>query len=196
MKKSIGEKYFCQKSITVIEWVCIAVMVVSAMIATFVWGGGPTGLTLFGISAFLLIISRSSRVKDEEIDNLIKKMLEQNEIDINKKSAISTYDLKNVPTVKGKDGQLRSSNYVVSFFDISNDLLKITTYNFDLVSAEMKKSEYNLTGGYQITLVEEDVIVGKTTSKKANYLISDCFEKAIPVTVDDIDSIALIKKIC
>ncbi len=196
MKKSIGEKYFNQKDLNIFDIICIAVMAVSVLVATFVWGGGPTGITLLGISALLFIISRSTRVKDSEIDDLIKKLSEQSEIDASSKNAISAFDLKKLPVVKGKDGTYRSSIYVVSFFDISDDRLKLTVYSIDLISAEVRKNEYNLTGEYRIELAEENIKVNKNTNKKANYLVSDCFERAIPVMLDDIDSSKLIEKIC
>ena len=195
MKKNDMQKYFYQKKWSLLDIVCIAIAVISIIIATFVWGGGPIGFPLFAVSIVVLICSKSAKTKDSEVDDKINRFITENEIKTDLKNIIETFDLNASPVVKGKDGKLRSSNYVISSFDFCSAHTKIAVHRIDLLTNDVKKETYLISNDETISLIEKTFKTPKG-NKKANYLACDTFLCDIPVCTDDINASKIIEKIC
>ena len=88
MKQSHIEKYFKQKEFSLIDIICLVIALMALIVSTFVWGGLPIGMPIFILSVAVLIISRSSRIKDSEIDGVVDNFAEQNAIDKSEKNIL------------------------------------------------------------------------------------------------------------
>ena len=195
MKQSHIEKYFKQKEFSLIDIICFVIALMALIVSTFVWGGLPIGMPIFILSVAVLIISRSSRIKDGEIDGVVDNFAEQNAIDKSEKNIIAAFDLKAEYKMLGKDGKPRSSVYTISSFEFCEELLKIKVYKLNLVTEEMTMSVYSVIDRSKISLVEEDVKVGGK-SKNVKYLVCADFEDMIPIHTNDVNAEKLIEKIC
>ncbi len=71
--KNRVQQYFYQKDLSVAEIISLSLAVVSLLAATFVRGGGPVGLPALVICIVAFCVFRSLKVKDSEIDEMLKK---------------------------------------------------------------------------------------------------------------------------
>ena len=122
MKKSIIEKYFKQKRWSLFEILMVIVIAIATVIATFVWGGGPIGFPLLAASIIALAVSKSTKIKDTDFDLELNKLVTNHVGVLEKKASIKCFDLQVQPRVKGKDGKIRSTSYVISTF-VRNDII-------------------------------------------------------------------------
>lgn len=195
MKNKIAQKYFTQKKFSVVDIVCIAVAVVAAIVATFVWGGGPIGIPLLALSLMVLVFSRSTRVKDQEIDRIVQKMFSENCGELDEKKLIQTFYLSEEATVKGNDGKLRSSRYVVTHFETVSDETKITVYYFNILEQTVQKENFTVHKDSE-TSVNERVLTLASGRKKIHLLSAKDGSFDIPVTIDDVNSARILESIC
>ena len=101
--KNRVEQYFYQKDFSILEIVLLIIAIVSLIVATFIQGGGPIGLPILLICIVVFCICRSLKIKDTEIDQILKKIIQDNQI-MYSDSTIVGYDLKNTVVKKRKDG--------------------------------------------------------------------------------------------
>ena len=167
----------------------------SVIVATFVWGGGPIGIPLLALSVMILIFSRSTRVKDSEIDRIVEKMFSENCKDLDDKNMISAFYLSKESAVKGMDGKTRSPQYVVSYYENVSNGTNITVYCFNLVENTVRKESYFVNANVKLFLEEHTVILS-SGRKKVHFLSSNEQGFNIPVTVDDVGSARILEKLC
>lgn len=193
MKNNVG-KYFSQKSFSVLDLICIAMAVIGAIVGTVVWGGGPIGFGLLGISIVILVISRSTRAKDEEVDKELERLLGENGIDTVAKNTVSGFDLE-ATVIKGKDQKLRSERYFVTSFDFLEDKIAVKSLCLDLINGTVTENLYEIGKGERASLIE--TAVPKASNKKSCRLYCESFGGAsVPVSLDDLESSKLIEKVC
>ena len=194
MKKNNVEKYFSQKSFSVLDLICIVVAVIGAIVGTVVWGGGPIGFGLLGISVVILVISRSTRAKDEEVDKELERLLNENGIDPAAKHSVSGFDLE-ATVMRGKDQKLRSERYFVTSFDFLEDKIAVKSLCLDLINGTVTENLYEIGKGERVSLIE--TAVPKASNKKSCRLYCESFGGAsVPVSLDDLESSKLIEKVC
>ena len=194
MKKNNVEKYFSQKSFSVLDLICIIIAVIGAIVGTVVWGGGPIGFGLLGISIVILVISRSTRAKDEEVDKELERLLGENGIDKAAKNTVSGFDLE-ATVIRGKDQKLRSERYFVTSFDFLEDKIAVKSLCLDLINGTVTENLYEIGKGERASLVE--TAVPKASNKKSCRLYCESFGGAgVPVSLDDLESSKLIEKVC
>ncbi|MBQ3227940.1 MAG: hypothetical protein IJB43_05080 [Clostridia bacterium] len=194
MKKNNVAKYFSQKSFSVLDLICIAMAVIGAIVGTVVWGGGPIGFGLLGISIVILVISRSTRAKDEEVDKELERLLGENGIDTAAKNTVSGFDLE-ATVIRGKDQKLRSERYFVTSFDFLEDKIAVKSLCFDLINGTVTENLYEIGKGERASLIE--TAVPKASNKKSCRLYCESFGGAgVPVSLDDLESSKLIEKVC
>lgn len=195
MKKHIAEKYFVQKNWTVLETICVIVALLFAIVGTFIDGGGPIGLPLAAVALVALIISKTTKISDADIDNLLKSMIEA-EVDVKgSKQVISTFDLRSGKIKKGRDGKVRSSSYVMSCFSVVPHATEINVYTIDLISEKTERSRYSISKDASIVLKEDKIKVGDA-QKKIQYIESSSPELSLPVNTDDVNECKIIEMIC
>ena len=194
MKKSNTVKYFTQKNWGAAEIACVIIAVISFIVATFVWGGGPIGMPLLGIAVLVLIILKSSKVKAAEIDRELEKLIEEASIDSTSKNLIKTFDFKSEYLVKDK-GEWRSSVYVISEIELLEENTLVTVHRIDLLAKRILKESYTLRSDDKISLVEENLVT-KFGNKTIYYLASDFFSSNIPVCVNDSRAYEIVNKLC
>lgn len=194
MKKNNVEKYFSQKSFSVLDLICIVIAVIGAIVGTVVWGGGPIGFGLLGISIVILVISRSTRAKDEEVDKELERLLGENGIDTAAKNTVSGFDLE-ATVIRGKDQKLRSERYFVTSFDFLEDKIAVKSLRLDLINGTVTENLYEIGKGERASLIE--TAVPKASNKKSCRLYCESFGGAgVPVSLDDLESSKLIEKVC
>ena len=193
MKNNVA-KYFSQKSFSVLDLICIVIAVIGAIVGTVVWGGGPIGFGLLGISIVILVISRSTRAKDEEVDKELERLLGENGIDTAAKNTVSGFDLE-ATVIRGKDQKLRSERYFVTSFDFLEDKIAVKSLCLDLINGTVTENLYELGKGERASLIE--TAVPKASNKKSCRLYCESFGGAsVPVSLDDLESSKLIEKVC
>ena len=193
MKNNVA-KYFSQKSFSVLDLICIVIAVIGAIVGTVVWGGGPIGFGLLGISIVILVISRSTRAKDEEVDKELERLLGENGIDTAAKNTVSGFDLE-ATVIRGKDQKLRSERYFVTSFDFLEDKIAVKSLCLDLINGTVTENLYEIGKGERASLVE--TAVPKASNKKSCRLYCESFGGAgVPVSLDDLESSKLIEKVC
>ena len=195
MKNKNAQKYFTQKNLSAIDIICIAVAVIGAIVATFVWGGGPIGIPMFVFSIMVLVFLRSTRIQDQEIDKLVQKMFSENCGDLEDKNMICTFYLSKENSVKGKDGKLRSPQYVVSYYETLSAETKITVYYFNLIESMVEKENILVSNSTKMHLNEQTLMLS-SGRKKIYFLSSNDNSFNIPVTVDDVESARILEKLC
>ena len=194
MKKNNVAKYFSQKSFSVLDLICIVIAVIGAIVGTVVWGGGPIGFGLLGISIVILVISRSTRAKDEEVDKELERLLGENGIDTAAKNTVSGFNLE-ATVIRGKDQKLRSERYFVTSFDFLEDKIAIKSLCLDLINGTVTENLYEIGKGERASLIE--TAVPKASNKKSCRLYCESFGGAgVPVSLDDLESSKLIEKVC
>ena len=194
MKKNNVAKYFSQKSFSVLDLICIVVAVIGAIVGTVVWGGGPIGFGLLGISVVILVISRSTRAKDEEVDKELKRLLGENGIDTAAKNTVSGFDLE-ATVIRGKDQKLRSERYFVTSFDFLEDKIAVKSLCLDLINGTVTENVYEISKGEGVSVIE--TAVPKASNKKSCRLYCESFGGAgVPISLDDLESSKLIEKVC
>lgn len=193
MKNNVA-KYFSQKSFSVLDLICIVIAVIGAIVGTVVWGGGPIGFGLLGISIVILVISRSTRAKDEEVDKELERLLGENGIDTAAKNTVSGFDLE-ATVIRGKDQKLRSERYFVTSFDFLEDKIAVKSLYLDLINGTVTENLYEIGKGERASLIE--TAVPKASNKKSCRLYCESFGGAgVPVSLDDLESSKLIEKVC
>ena len=194
MKKNNVEKYFSQKSFSVLDLICIVIAVIGAIVGTVVWGGGPIGFGLLGISIVILVISRSTRAKDEDVDKELERLLGENGIDTAAKNTVSGFDLE-ATVIRGKDQKLRSERYFVTSFDFLEDKIAVKSLCLDLINGTVTENLYEIGKGERASLIE--TAVPKASNKKSCRLYCESFGgSSVPVSLDDLESSKLIEKVC
>ncbi|MBR6578093.1 MAG: hypothetical protein IKK74_04025 [Clostridia bacterium] len=193
MKNNVA-KYFSQKSFSVLDLICIVIAVIGAIVGTVVWGGGPIGFGLLGISIVILVISRSTRAKDEEVDKELERLLGENGIDTAAKNTVSGFDHE-ATVIRGKDQKLRSERYFVTSFDFLEDKIAVKSLCLDLINGTVTENLYEIGKGERASLIE--TAVPKASNKKSCRLYCESFGGAgVPVSLDDLESSKLIEKVC
>lgn len=193
MKNNVA-KYFSQKSFSVLDLICIVIAVIGAIVGTVVWGGGPIGFGLLGISIVILVISRSTRAKDEEVDKELERLLGEKGIDTAAKNTVSGFDLE-ATVIRGKDQKLRSERYFVTSFDFLEDKIAVKSLCLDLINGTVTENMYEIGKGERASLIE--TAVPKASNKKSCRLYCESFGGAgVPVSLDDLESSKLIEKVC
>lgn len=192
--KNIVEKYFHQKDFSIAEIIVLILAVASAIVAIFVQGGGPIGLPALLVCICAFSIIHSKKIKDDEIEQIIKKIKEDNQIP-DSDYTIAGYELKNTAVRKRKDGKLISPDYYITEIRTSIDGSMIfNVYAINLIDSSVKMTSHSVGGTDKVTVVEETVKTGKGPAKMSYLRIDEnCI---VPVTLNDYKSSQLIESIC
>ena len=134
--KNSMEQYFHQKNFTVLDIILLIISVASLIIAIFVRGGGPIGLPILLVCVVIFFISRSFKIKDDEIEHTIKKLIQDNKVKYSE-NAIESYELKNTVVKKRKDGKFISPNYYITDIVFSSEYTTFNVYIIDLIKKSL-----------------------------------------------------------
>ena len=190
--KNKTEQYFNQKDFSVIEIILIIVAVISVFMMIFMRGGIPIGTPFLLASIVAFCIVRSFKIKDSEIDQLLDKIIQDNNIE-RSETVIECYDLKNTAVKKRKDGKIISPKYYITNIKLSSEDTVFTVYNIDLISETVEKSIHSIGVNDKIVLAEETVKTNVGTLATACLEFCDC---VIPVTLKEYKIAELVRKIC
>ena len=190
--KNSVEQYFNQKDFSVIEIILLIAAVISVFVMIFVRGGIPMGLPIFAVCAVVLCVIRSFKVKDSEIDQLLDKIIQDNNIE-RAETVIECYDLKNTSVKKRKEGKVISPKYCITNIKFSSDVTVFTVYNIDLINQTVEKTIHTVACNDKITLTEETVRTN-VGSVAISYIDFDGF--TIPVTLKEYKTAELVQKVC
>ncbi len=186
--------YFSKHRRSVLEIVCIAVIIACVPVAVFLPGGIPLGMPIMGVMAFILIIYNGAKTKDAEVDALLASLLDSHQIPTDPSRTLRVYDLGVCPIVKGKDNRLRTPLYVVSVFDHTEEGLRITVDRVNLLDGTVERNRLTLPADAVLTLTE--TAVSTPVGKRTRYALTYAPEGVeIPVSVDDIDSSGLVESL-
>lgn len=195
MKKSVAERYFTQSNWTIAEIICVTVAVLSLIAATFVDGGGPIGFPLAIVSIIVLIICKTAKIKDAEIDSLLDKIIKDKVEVKESKQVIRAFDLRGCKVKKGKDGKVRSTKYVISCFSPNPRSVEIDVYNIDLISGKVENVRYSIPREESILLAEEKIEIGGAR-KTIQIMENKESNLSLPVHTDDVDTCKIVEEIC
>ena len=144
------------------------------------------------ICAFSII--HSKKIKDDEIEQIIKKIKEDNQIP-DSDYTIEGYELKNTAVRKRKDGKLISLDYYVTEIRTSTDGSMIfNVYAINLIDSSVEMTSHSVSGSGKVALVEETVKTSKGPAKMSYLRLDESC--TIPVTLNDYKSSQLIEGIC
>lgn len=192
--KNIVEKYFHQKDFSIAEIIVLILAVASAIVAIFIQGGGPIGLPALLVCICAFSIIHSKKIKDDEIEQIIKKIKDDNQIP-DSDYTIEGYELKNTAVRKRKDGKLISPDYYVTEIRTSTDgSIIFNVYAINLIDSSVKMTSHSVSGNGKVTLVEETVKTSKGPAKMSYLRLDESC--TIPVTLNDYKSSQLIESIC
>lgn len=192
--KNIVGKYFHQKDFSIAEIIVLILAVASAIVAIFIQGGGPIGLPALLVLICAFSIIHSKKIKDDEIEQIIKKIKEDNQIP-DSDYTIEGYELKNTAVRKRKDGKLISPDYYITEIRTSIDGSMIfNVYAINLIDSSVKMTSHSVGGTDKVTVVEETVKTGKGPAKMSYLRLDE--NCTIPVTLNDYKSSQLIESIC
>ena len=196
MKKvKTAQKYFTQKIFSVTQIILTLIVIVSAIVVTFVYGGGPIGLPFLILGIIGLFICASTKVKDGEIDQLLKRIIAENKIPITN-TTIECYDLSVGPVKIRKDSKKCSPKYfVTNISSASTGETVFDVYCIDLINESVQLSSYTVGRDTKVTLAEESIITKNGTLKTPYLKILD-FQCEIPVTLNDYNISKIIEDIC
>ena len=195
MESNTVDKYFKQKNWTAFEIICLVIAGMSAIVSIFVWGGGPIGLPLVVVSVFALVIYRSIKIKDEDIDDLINKIVTDNINLADEKNVMKAFDFRDGSVKKGKDGKLRGTSSVISIFAFGFKVTEITTYRLNLITADIEKNFYSIPKEDNFSLIE-DFIEISGAKKTVQYIENKETALIIPVITNDVESFRIVEKLC
>lgn len=192
--KNKAEQYFHQKDFSVLEIILLILSVVSAIVATFIQGGGPIGLPILLICIVAFCICRSLKIKDTEIDQILKKIMQDNQITYSD-STIVGYDLKATVVKKRKDGKLISPNYYITDIITTSDEDHVfNIYAIDIINSSVKMISHRVNGTEEVALIEETVKTNIGSAKMSYLKInSSCI---IPVMLNDYKASQVVENIC
>ncbi len=195
MKNNIAKKYFEQKNWTILELILLGIIIIAAFVFTFVRYGGPVGTPIFIVALAVLVVLKTQKIKDAEIDSMLNKMIANNVEPHALKKSMQSFDLQAQLAKKGKDGKIRSSIYVVTLVEFEKETVNLTCWRFDLLQENFAKESYTVKIGSGVSLVEKSITVSGS-QKEIAFLESDAFTSAIPVEVNDITVDKTVKKLC
>ncbi len=187
------ERYFNQKEFSILEIVLIIIAFVSLMIATFVQGGGPIGLPASLICMIVFCIYRSFKIKDAEIDQTLKRIIQDNKIECSENS-IQCFELKGTVTKKRKDGKLISPNYYITNIIFSSEETLFHIYIIDLIKQSVETVSHSIKCTEKITLIEERIKTNSGLAHETHLETDDAF--IIPVTLNEYRTSQLVQKVC
>lgn len=193
--KNSVSKYFTQKELSVFEILLLIFSLISAVVAIFVTGGGPIGIPLFFVCITGFAILRSQKIKDDEIDQAIKSIVDGNNIELTE-NTLSAYDLRNTKAKKKKSGKIISSKYCIT--NIVTAPGKDTVLNIhliDLIAQSVEKVSYNIKHGEAVSIAEETIDTN-LGSKKVSFLTVEGLDQRIPVEADDYRASQLLEELC
>ncbi len=187
------ERYFNQKEFSILDIVLIIIAFVSLVIATFVQGGGPIGLPILMLSIIVICVYRSFKIKDTEIDQTLKRIIQDNKIECSENS-IQCYELKGMLTKRRKDGKYISSNYYITNIIFSSEETLFHIYVIDLIKQSVETVSHSTKCTEKITLIEEKIKTNSGLAHVAHLEIDNAF--VIPVTLNEYRTSQLVQKIC
>lgn len=187
------ERYFNQKEFSILEIVLIIIAFVSLMIATFVQGGGPIGLPALLICMIVFCIYRSFKIKDAEIDQTLKRIIQDNKIECSENS-IQCFELKGTVTKKRKDGKLISPNCYITNIIFSSEETLFHIYIIDLIKQSVETVSHSIKCTEKITLIEERIKTNSGLAHETHLKTDDAF--IIPVTLNEYRTSQLVQKVC
>ncbi len=192
--KNEAKQYFYQKNFSIFEIILIILMVVSAIVATFIQGGGPIGLPILLVCIVAFCICRSRKIKDESIEQILEKIIQDNQITYSDNTIVA-YDLKNAIVKKRKDGKLISPNYYITdIITAADGVITFNSYTIDLINSSVKMTSHSVTDNEEIILIEETIKTNVGSAKMSYLKInSSCM---IPVTLNDYKASKVVENIC
>lgn len=191
--KNSAEKYFNQKDFSIIEIVLIILSVVSLIAAAVIQGGGPIGLPVLLVCIVAFCICRSFKIKDSEIEEILRKTIQDNKIDCSEND-IQCYDLKSAVIKKRKDGKFISPNYYITDIVFSAEETIFNIYVIDLIKQSAEKLSHRVGINKSIVLMEE-TIKTRAGFAKVSWLEIEG-DGVIFVESNDYKASQLIQKVC
>ena len=191
--KNSVKQYFHQKDFSFLDIVLIIIAIVSLIVATFIQGGGPIGLPALLVCVVLFCICRSFKIKDSEIEQTLKKIIQDNKIECSE-STIECYELKNTAIKKRKDGKFISPIYYITNIVFSPEDTIFKIYVIDLIKQSVEMVCRSVNCNEPIILTEETIKTGAGFAK-VSHLETDngC---VIPVALNDYETSQLVEKVC
>lgn len=191
--KNSVEQYFYQKDFSILEIILLIIAIVSLIVATFIQGGGPIGLSVLLVCVVAFIICRSLKIKDNEIEQALKKIIQDNKIQYSE-SAIECYELKNTVIKKRKDGKFISPNYYITDIVFTSECTIFNIYIIDLIKQSVEMVSHSVNRNEMITLTEETIKTNAGAAKVSYLEIEN--GRVIPVALNDYKSSQLLQKVC
>ncbi len=191
MKKSALYGYFHRTRANIVNGICIGGIIICAVI----FGVVPNGVIALMpglVLVVVLIFLQAARTKDAEVDAILHRLLGAEWENPDPDTTLGAYDLS-APTVKGKDGQLRSTRYVASRYLPTQDGLHISVCQVDLLTETAEREEYDLPPG---ALVLTETRVPTSIGLKTRYAwTASALPADIPVSMDDVPSAELVRRV-
>jgi hypothetical protein len=188
------KRYFKQRNFSVAEIIFLIVAIISGFLATFVRNGIVFSTPLL-VSIICFAICRSTKVKDDEVDQILKKIMQENKIECNENTIVG-YDYKQTLLKKRKDGKIVSPKYYITnfIFSHSGDIV-LHNWIIDLMAGSATKNSFILTNDEKIELIEESINTHIGIKKVFYILVKGC-DYPIPITISDYNSSLLLEKVC
>ncbi len=182
-KRNIAELYLKQKKYSAWDMTWIGIMIVGLIIFWFYY----LGLYLFLVAAIAETVSRVTKIKDSEFDEIMEELLQKQAIETENAMVMKQYDLRSVPIRVGKDGQFRSNVFYCCSFAFGEQTCTLDVVILRLTEQTAERERYTLAVGEHYEVTE----ISAVAPAKRMWLLTGDGIPEIPVDgrSSDLDSI-------
>ena len=124
-EKNIAKKYLAQRYNTIPE-IILFVIAGLGVISYFAYSKF-LAVPLIVVPALILVFLKSSKIKDSEYEDIIDRVLLENELKRKGENTLSAYDLSAAPIGIGMDKKARTPVYSIAQFTFTADKCIVST---------------------------------------------------------------------
>lgn len=182
---NVAQRYFTQKKITVPEIIALTALGISLIL--FFIGKDEVfnaSIALVPASIIALVVIKSNRVKDRDYDELLDKIISENDISPNASGTFKGYNFKKGRRLLGKDNKLRGEIYCISRFSLGNESCDIEVSEINIPDSTIHNKTYTLPFGTDIEITEDNIETPKAV-RKATYLSFSTETGTVDIPFDD-----------
>ncbi len=141
-EKNIAKKYLGQKYNTIPE-IIMFVIAGLGVISYFAYSKF-LAVPLIVVPALILVFVKASKIKDAEYEELLDRILLENEVKRKGENILCAYDLTATPIGIGMDKKARTPIYSIADFSITSDKCTVKLYRVDIINRSLSSAEHEI----------------------------------------------------
>ena len=141
-KKTTVEKYLSQKYNTIPE--AILFVIGGLGVISFFAYSKFLAVPLLVISAVALVFIKTSKIKDAEYEDVLERILLENNVKRKGENILAAYDLSATPIGIGMDKKARTPIYSIAEFVFSSDSCTVKLSKADMINSTLTSAEHEI----------------------------------------------------